>query len=308
MENTPNTELLATDWIDPSPERPPSPSRVLFFVRSAFRLLGPLAPRLAARLAFRFFTTPRFRARHSATDELLASAKDFDLFYEGYKLKGYAWGEGPRTILLIHGWESRGTALRTFVPPLLEQGFRVVAFDGPAHGDSEGKRTNILHFAGAVEAVIRQLGEVYGIIGHSFGGASALYALNHLDAGLELRKLVLIAVPADMVHILEEAVRTMGLPQSVAVHFRELLEEKAGKPLAELNSTLLENQLDACSILLVHDRHDRQVPVDSSLTMVREWANAQLVLTDGYGHYRLMKNPDLIRRVASFFSEVLITV
>ena len=300
---SPDIELLDSRWEDPSPERPVSEPRALVFIRTLFRVLGPLAPRLAAGLAFRFFTTPRVRARHSTRDELLDSARHFGLKFQKYNLKGYEWGSGERTILLVHGWESRGTALRSFVPPLLEQGFRVVAFDGPAHGDSSGRHTNILHFSRALRAVIGQLGGVYGAICHSFGGASTLFALNHLgdEPAVDIKKLVLIAVPADMVHIFKEAVETLGLPPAVAGHFKRLMERKAGRTLEDLDAILAGMPAEECKVLLVHDRSDRQVSVDNSLQMARHWENASLLLTEGYGHYRLMKNPDLIRRVAEFF-------
>jgi alpha-beta hydrolase superfamily lysophospholipase len=61
----------------------------------------------------------------------MEQAEVFEFMYKGKILKGYSWGTGKRNV--VHGWESRGTALRSFVPVLLEKGFRVVAFDAPAH-------------------------------------------------------------------------------------------------------------------------------------------------------------------------------
>ncbi|MBK7407857.1 MAG: alpha/beta hydrolase [Saprospirales bacterium] len=296
-----NIELLASEWTDPNPEQKPAYPRILSFIQAGFRWLGPLAPRMASRMAYRFFSTPRVRARHMVSDEWLEKAGHFEIVYRSLRLKGYEWGEGEQTILLVHGWESRGTALRSFVPYLLDMGFRVVAFDGPAHGDSDGKRTDLRHFAGAVQAVIRHLGGVHGIIAHSFGGASTLYALTQLDPGLKIEKLVLIAIPASMVRIFEETVRTLDLPPSVAMHFKNLLERIAGRPLVDLDAVNNSHQLNG-QILLVHDKQDTQVRVANSLTLAAHWANAQIVLTNGYGHFRLMKNPDLLRRVGRFFS------
>jgi pimeloyl-ACP methyl ester carboxylesterase len=34
-----------------------------------------------------------------------------------------------------------------FINPLVDAGYRVIAFDAPAHGDSGGKRTSLLEFA-----------------------------------------------------------------------------------------------------------------------------------------------------------------
>ncbi len=303
METTIEYELLRSDWQDPTPERPVSQPPMLSLVRKVFSTFGPLAPRLAARIAFRLFTTPRVRARHAASDEWIEKARRFEVLYKSFRLKAYEWGEGERAILLVHGWESRGTALRSFVPALLERGFRVVAFDGPAHGDSEGKRTNIRHFAGAVRSIILDQGGVYGIIGHSFGGASTIYALGLLNSGLRTEKAVFIATPASVVPIYEDIVRTLSLPSSVAMHFKNLMERIAGRPLVDLDASRSSAPRNIGEILLVHDKTDRVVSAGSSFEMARNWENAHLLLTDGYGHYRLMKNPDLIGRVASFFEK-----
>lgn len=298
-----NIELLPSGWKDPSPERPASFPQVLSFIQVGFRVLGPVAPSLASRLALRLFSTPHTRARHAVSDEWLESARLFEIPYDGLKLKGYEWGTGSRTVLLVHGWESRGTALRTFVPGLLEQGFRVVAFDGPAHGDSEGKHTNLRHFGGAILAVIRQLGGIYGIIAHSFGGASSLYALTQLSSGISVEKMVLIAMPASMVRIWKEAVHTLGLPARAANQFKLRMEQIGGQSLEEMDAAHSGPSLSHCRFLLVHDKQDTQVAVDNSISLVEKWPHAHLVLTDGYGHFRLMKNPDLLNRVNRFFSD-----
>ncbi|NUO03188.1 MAG: alpha/beta hydrolase, partial [Saprospiraceae bacterium] len=173
------------EYLPPLPEggaesaRPQPPSALLGLVRLGFGTAGRVFPDAAARVAYRLFSTPRVRAAHSISDELLESARLFEFMYGHQVLKGYEWGKGEQVVLLVHGWESRGTALRGFVPSLIEKGYRVVTFDGPAHGNSDGKRTNIIHFAGAIRAIIRHIGGVHSIITHSFGGASTVFALSN---------------------------------------------------------------------------------------------------------------------------------
>jgi pimeloyl-ACP methyl ester carboxylesterase len=212
METIIKHEKLQSNWTDTSPERPRTPSALLPYVRFGFQTLGRLFPRAASKVAFRLFTTPQMRAKHRTSDEILESARIFEVLYGKRILKAYEWGSGDRTILLVHGWESRGTAMRSFVPGLVARGYRVVAFDGPAHGNSEGKRTNLPHFAGAVKAMIKRLGDVHGIITHSFGGASTVYALSWMESDVRVEKLVMIAVPANMQRIFKTTVQTLKLP------------------------------------------------------------------------------------------------
>ena len=297
-------EVLKSDWQDPSPEKPTRPpSFLLALVRLYFQTFGRIFPALTARYAYHLFTKPRRRARHQSSDPVLESARIFEFLYGRQLLKGYEWGSGERTILLVHGWESRGTALRSFVPVLLEAGFRVLAFDGPAHGDSAGKRTNLPHFAGAVRAAIRQAGAVEGIIAHSFGGASTVYALTQLDPGLSIDKLVYIAVPSSMLRVFENTVRGLRIPKRAAARFKQILEEKAKRPLEELDLSDAYPELNIREALIVHDRFDQIVPFSSARAIAEGWPHARLLVTEGYGHFRLMKNPDLIAQVAGFLAE-----
>ena len=43
----------------------------------------------------------------------------------------------PPAVYLVHGWGGWRWQLDAFVAPLVEAGFRVVAFDAPSHGDSD---------------------------------------------------------------------------------------------------------------------------------------------------------------------------
>jgi len=243
------------------------------------------------------------RARHSTTDRILESARLFEFLYGKQILKGYEWGRGERVVLLVHGWESRGTALRSFVPALLKKGFRVVTFDGPAHGNSAGNRTNLPHFAGAVRAIINHLEGVYGIITHSFGGASTVFALSYLEPEARVEKMTLIAPPKSMTRVFDGAVETMALPRNVARYFKKILEGKVGnRPLEDLDLSGAYGLMQVEEVLLVHDQQDPMVPYSGSVALLEHWPNAQLLATKGFGHYRLMKNPDLVQRVTEFMS------
>ncbi|MCB0640502.1 MAG: alpha/beta hydrolase [Phaeodactylibacter sp.] len=301
MEITSNIEQLASTWQDSYTDRPVKNPPILKLVQFAFGTAGRLFPGWGAEWAYRLFSTPRIRARHNSSDPILESARIFEFLYGKQLLKAYEWGSGDRVILLVHGWESRGTALRSFVPTLMKQGFKVVAFDGPAHGNSAGHRTNLPHFAGAIRAIINQVGGVHGIITHSFGGASTVFTLRYLAPELEVEKLVMIAPPKSIINVYREAVNTMKLPKSVAQRFKKILERKVGnRPLEELDQKTANRAMQVDSILLVHDESDPVVSFQGSLQLAENWENAHLLVTKGYGHYRLMKNPDLVQRIGEW--------
>ncbi|MBR9921950.1 MAG: alpha/beta hydrolase [Bacteroidetes bacterium] len=293
-------EKLQSDWQDSTPERPREMPSILPFVRFAFRTLGRLFPGKASDIALRLFMTPITRAKHRVSDPILESARIFEVLYGKQMLKCYEWGNGDKTVLLVHGWESRGTAMRSFVPLLTQLGYKVVAFDGPAHGNSDGKRTNIHQFGGSVRAVINQIGEVHALISHSFGGASANYAFSFLDNDIHINKIVMIAVPASIKRVYLNAVKTLGLPPNVASRFRKKMEGIANRSLEEIDHPDTLNRIKVDDVLVVHDRKDQVVPFQSAEEFINNWDKARLLETNGYGHFRLMKNPDVIKAVGEF--------
>ena len=276
---------------------------LLHAVRFGFQTLGPIFPKWSAKVAYRLFSTPNMKARHKRSDTIIEKAKVFDFMYAGHLLKGYEWGAGDRVVLLVHGWESRGTALRSFVPDLVAKGFRVVAFDGPAHGNSYGKQTNLLHFGGAIRAIINYLGEVESIIAHSFGGASTVFTLSKLDNSIAVDKLVLIAVPAQLDKVIEGFAKYVSLPKGTHEEFVKILEGKVNMSLKDVDVSESKRQMKVGKTLLVHDRDDNIVPFSRSQLIAEKWDNTAFLVTEGYGHYQLVKNPVVINNIVSFLAE-----
>ncbi len=273
----------------------------LVFVKWGFAFFGQIFPKAIAKLAFRIFTTPRMRAVHKRTDEVIESAKLFEVLFGKVILKGYEWGRGDRAILLVHGWESRGTALRSFVPGLVHAGFRVVAFDGPAHGNSGGKQTNLPEFAGAVRAVLNLIGPVHGIITHSFGGSTSVFALAHLDNSIAVEKMVLIAVPASTRKVIQDFAKLVSLPKRALEALKKMMHRKLNG-LHFHDTDLMESLAKAKvgEVLVVHDKFDPSVNFESAEAIFEKYDHASLLVTQGLGHFYLMKHPEVIRRVINF--------
>jgi predicted alpha/beta hydrolase family esterase len=281
---------------DPKKTYPPT----LGPVRIMLQTFGRIFPGFTSNIAFKLFATPMVRAKHKSSDKLLESAKVFDFLYAGELLKGYEWGEGEKIAILVHGWESRGTALRSMVPLLLNDGYKVVAFDGPAHGNSTGKRTHLIHFSGALKALITRLGGVNVVITHSFGGAAITYTMQRYLRDLHLEKLVMIAVPSTMRSIYEEVVDLMKMPSSVAKRVLKKMEKLAGEPIDDLGLPVLGKGLKVGEVLIIHDKEDNVVPFKFAENIFNSWEHAELAITEGLGHYRILKNEAVLEKVHQF--------
>jgi len=304
MEAVKTRKILESKWQDPVADTPTRyPAFTFRMVRFSFGTLGRIFPKRAAKIAYKIFSTPRSRAKHRISDEILESAKIFEVLYGKQMLKGYEWGKGEKTILLVHGWESRGTAMRSFVRSLTAAGFRVVAMDGPAHGNSDGKSTNLPHFGGAVRAFINQIGDVHGIITHSFGGASTMYTLGTIDTSISIKKLVLTGVPNSINLVWKNTVKTLNLPDEVAKNFKKILEGKVNASMEKVDSAEMKNRMNVGEVLIIHDTKDAIVPFSEAEKNYQDIKNSNLLEVNNYGHYRMLKNPDLVRAVTDFVLE-----
>ena len=143
--------------------------------RAVLRLVEHLSPWLGGKLTARAFTTP---GRHNTPpweQALAATGRDRMIGALHVTEWGPATGE---PVVLLHGWEGRGTQMGFFVEPLVQRGLRVIALDGPAHGASPGTEAGPYHFARALCAVQADVGPFRAAVGHSMGGASITLALH----------------------------------------------------------------------------------------------------------------------------------
>jgi pimeloyl-ACP methyl ester carboxylesterase len=261
-------------------------------MRAGLRALGAVSPDAAARVAVRLFFTPRRYERPAREREVLASGTPLSL---KSGLRATAWGQGP-TVLLVHGWEGRGTQLGAFVQPFVQAGRRVVALDGPAHGDSAGSETNLLEFAGALVAVERELGGLEAMVAHSFGSSATLLAL---DIGLHVRRLVVVAGPSSIPDVLVRFMEFLRMPAGVAERFVEHCGRKVGRRPDEMDLTGIAARVNVPA-LIFHDREDPEVPYADGVALANAWPAAELRATTGLGHRRILRDPAVLREAVQF--------
>ncbi len=261
-------------------------------VRLGFAVLGSVWPWLAAWLALRLFSTPRRHPRPPREAETLASGTPLRL---SSGLAATAWGEGP-TVLLVHGWEGRGSQLGAFVAPLVAAGHRVIVLDGPAHGDSPGERTNAVLFAKALLAVDREAGPFAAIVAHSFGAATSTLALTR---GLRAARMVAIASPSALTKVVQRFHQMIGLPERAARQFHDLLKRRAGVSVEELDIARLSSRL-TIPALVFHDPADAEVPFTEGRAIAAAWPGARLRVVQGAGHRRILRTPEVIAETVDF--------
>lgn len=268
----------------------------MFLVRAFLGALTPLSPRATGRVALRLFVTPRRHHRPAWERQIADTGERFTL---GPGLSAHAWGSGPQ-VLLLHGWEGRGTQLGRFVEPFVAAGFRVIAVDGPAHGESPGKRTDIIEYTEALRRIGRDVGPLAGIVAHSFGGATTTLAI---ERGLDVRSVVLISSPTSVRDVIGRFAALIGLRNQGLTAFRAAFERQTGVRLQDVE---IHERASALRVpaLIVHDRDDGEVPFHDAERLTARWPGARLHPTEGLGHRRILKDDDVIRRAVEFVSNV----
>jgi pimeloyl-ACP methyl ester carboxylesterase len=263
--------------------------------RRAFAALQAVSPAAAARLVERwFFTPPRVTVTAEAR-RLLRSGRRFGLRAHGRPVVGWAWGSGP-TVYLTHGWGSCAGRLGAFVHPLLEAGFRVVAFDAPGHGASGRGLSSMPEFARALQAVVDRHGPARAVVAHSLGAAATALAASW---GLAAERLALLAPAADPAAFAQAFATALGVRSDVMTRMRANSERRLRFSWSELDVCAIAARMTA-PVLVVHDRSDDVVPFAEGAAIAASWPGARLLPTDGLGHRGMARDATVVAEVVRF--------
>jgi pimeloyl-ACP methyl ester carboxylesterase len=280
----------------PAARRAPAPAGVKL-LRFWFATVGRVLPGPMTGLAYRlWFKTRRFRLTDRER-QILGSAERFTVQANGQPVAGYAWGRGP-VVLLVHGWHGSAAHFVEFVQSLTKAGFRAVAFDAPAHGDSPGDRTTLPEIVEAMEALAARSGPIHALVAHSFGVICTTLAL--AQKRIAARRVVCISPPANMQGLLVSFADTLGLPPAIQTRFRARLERDFGADIWTRFSPVHHAAVLELPVLIIHDADDRSVPVAEAEVLAQTWRGARFIRTDKLGHRRILADAGVIRWTVEF--------
>ncbi len=280
----------------------------LFFSATTFtfKILSVVAPPLAGKLALRLFMTPpnfgiprrERKFREEATLSYLVNRE------RNISIRSWGDKDGKR-VLLSHGWGGRCTQLHAFIKPLTDAGYRVIGFDVPAHGDSEGKHTNMLDVASIISEIEKQEGEFEAIIGHSFGTGTALLAIDKFK--VKSKKVILIAYFSDVHFIIKLFGELFSLRKSTLDSMQEIALKKF-KDSYDVSwswdeiSPIKTVKGFKGELLLIHDEKDHEVPYSEAIALQNASPQAKTLMTSGYGHRKILMNKECINTTLLFIN------
>lgn len=276
----------------------PTPFQVPPIIRWCARVSERLSLRLATAMGMYFFFRPQRFPTPNRELEMLDASLQNKLFVPSIKktIHRYCMPNKGQNILLLHGWSGRATQLHALALRLHQSGMEIVSFDAPAHGKSEGKKTNIVEFVACVKEIYNAYGPFDHIIGHSMGG---MVALNAAREGLTFKTLTVIGAGDKIKNVFLDYTNKMGFTHRIANRMIGIVEKRLGQSLEIYSGSHALQQL-SIPVHIIHDKQDHEVSVSFAKDLQKAAAKGTLCLTQGLGHRRILRDVDVTNKVLSF--------
>ncbi|RYY48844.1 MAG: alpha/beta hydrolase [Chitinophagaceae bacterium] len=272
----------------------------IHFIKNKITLLTLLNKRSGGKEAFRLFCTPLTRYKGKKA-EVFENGNALTLNLHGLTIRGYECNPtGVKTILILHGFSSSCHKFDKYALALIEKNYRVLAFDAPAHGFSDGTMVNALDYSNMIQEVIKTYGPVDGFIAHSFGGIAVSLALEKIGHDPAVR-LVLIAPATETSSAIEGALKLLRITNPrVRLALDEHIYMVGNQPTEWYSVRRAMKQINA-RVLWIHDEDDDITPLSDALKVKEDNnPNIEFVITRGLGHQRIYKDPSVKKRILDF--------
>jgi pimeloyl-ACP methyl ester carboxylesterase len=279
-----------------------SPGIRLF--RMALGASQRLWPSLAVRAACRLFLTPlppKWLNRRKSWD---ASWQIESWPFESASLTVYSPAIGPHApvVLLVHGWGGHAGQMLALADAVAAQGFRPVILEMPGHGRSRGAESTLPQFTRAIDYVaarLRQQGHTLrGLVAHSLGASAAAYATSR---GLGIERLVLLAPPASPPEYTRLFAQVFGLSETTRAAMQKRIEAREGILMPQFEPPAVGPRIHV-QTLVAHDRGDSINRFADGQAYAHAIRGSQFIATEGLGHRKILKDAQVLGRVAIFLA------
>jgi len=275
---------------------------VIKFIRTKFKLLAMFSQQLAAEKIFQLFCTPLVKPEKTIPAFFL-SAEPLSLSLNNKKVNGFCWNKGQgKRIMILHGFSSSAYKFHSYIGAFADKGYEVLAFNAPAHGNSEGKTVNVLEYSELIELAVQHFGMPDGFIAHSFGGIALALAMENIPHAIDTR-IVFIAPATETTTAADEAFKILNIKSTgLRAAFDKVIFEKSGRSISWFSIRRAMNQILA-KVLWVHDKNDDITPLADALKVKADnHPNTQFIVTSGLGHRNIYHNAEVKKQVFDFLN------
>jgi pimeloyl-ACP methyl ester carboxylesterase len=231
--------------------------------------------------------------------KIIDQGNNYRLPFDDGELAVTTWGDNGPAVLLMHGWGGACAQMTGFVEPLLAAGYRVVAFDQPAHGESDGRMTNILEISPTMDLIAKEEGPFETVIAHSFGTLVTSYVLVNRDFPHPSR-LIYLGSFNRLLDSLPRFQVLANLPDAIVDGLRDMIYANFGKDVLDAIWNEKMTQRIEVPALMFHDIADNVTPIEDSRAIDRVWKSARLIETEGLGHRGALQSAEVHKQVVEF--------
>lgn len=260
-----------------------------------------ISPKLASKYVAKLFATPIKHPTPKREHKMEYEAKKERLLIPSIKKEVviYEYGDSKKKILLVHGWSGRGTQLSKIADALLKIGYSTISFDGPAHGRSTGKTTNMLEFIDTVFEVNKKYGPFEAAIGHSLG---SMTLVNAASRGFKTNAMILIGSGDKIDDIIYDFTNKLGLKEKIGDSIKMGFDKIAMEDVNNYSASIAAEDVKI-PVLLFHDKNDLDSPLSSSENIHEKLKNSELIITEGLGHRKILGDAKVILKLIDFIKE-----
>jgi pimeloyl-ACP methyl ester carboxylesterase len=277
----------------------------LQYLRTKFKTISKLAPATAGRMAFELFCTPYPKYKKRKAPAIFHHAtKRTVVLTDQTKIHGFEWlpnKPNDETVLIAHGYASYAYKFEHYITPLLKMGYRVLTFDAPAHGQSEGKHIHVVVYQEAIQKIMEQAGPIHHFIGHSLGALTLSMIAENIDHA-EARKFVLIAPATKTTTTFANFFKMMHLNEVTKAAFLQDVSNRTSHSVEYFAADrALANYKGP--MLWVHDEKDVVCPYEDILNFKEKApSNIKFLITNGLGHNKVYKTAEVMDQIMAFLT------
>ena len=265
------------------------------------KIINSISPKIAVIIARKLFTTPikfktpkREMAMYEASQKMKLNIESINK-----EVEILSYGYSDKKVLLAHGWSGRSTQLFVIANKLLENGFMVISFDAPAHGNSKGKSTHLIEFIETVKYINESFGPFHAAIGHSLGGMTLLNVQSKYQL---FNCLVTVGSGDEISKIISNFSENLGLNQKFAYRLQHHFEKYWNLPMDDFSSSTVAKTISE-PVLVIHDVLDDDVNVSCAYQIRQNLQNGELLLTNRLGHTKILRDTFVTKRIVNFIKE-----
>jgi len=271
------------------------------YVKANLRMLSLVSKKKAAKKALKLFSTPMLKEK-TKRPAIFEKGEKLSFKIEGISVRGYHWRpkqKAEHKILIAHGFDSNIKKFDVYISAFLKKGFEVLAFDAPAHGESDGKQITLPLYIATIKNIYEQFGPIHFFMAHSFGGLAVTLFLEKINDNKN-KKLVLIAPASEMKTAIDNLFIFLELDEEVKKEFDKLIVERTGTQPEYFSIHRAVENIQS-SILWLHDKTDDITPISDALKVEQEhYPNIHFVFTNGLGHRKIYRDKDVVKKIEEF--------